>query len=80
MIRRLFWMAIGASGALWSRRKAVKAIERYVPKRVADRLASEARVRARAATKAVATVRREAAGAMRDEERALRDRFDGARG
>jgi len=79
MIRRLFWMAIGAIGALWSRRKAVKAVERYVPKRVADRVASEARARAHAARSAIASARREAAGAMRDEERALRDRFDSAR-
>lgn len=72
MFKRITWMgtgvAVGAGGAFWAKRKVEATVARYLPERVADRAATQARDLGR-------TVR-EAAGegrdAMRQREQELR--------
>jgi hypothetical protein len=66
MFRRLFWMIAGAGLALYSRSKALQAIEKYVPAPVAraiGRTANHLKNEVVEVTKDVRRVRREAKNA-----------------
>lgn len=72
LIRRLVWFATGVAaglgGAMWIRRRLLRALERYVPERVAAEVSTSVR--------RIGTDVRDAVGegraAMRDREASLR--------
>lgn len=70
-MRRLFWMATGAAGALYGRRKVVRAAQRYVPRSVMDRASQRTQEAAREATSRLRSIRDEARAAMRSTEEDL---------
>ncbi|MEZ5261445.1 MAG: hypothetical protein R2755_06635 [Acidimicrobiales bacterium] len=76
-MRRLFWMAVGATaataGSRWTRRKATEVVEQYTPVAVGRRVADNMGRRLDAA-------KREGRAAMEDTEARLRARLRGAPG
>ena len=72
MFKRITWMAIGAGGAFWAKRKVEATVERYLPEQVADRAATGARDLGRTVREAATEGRQ----AMRQREAELRDQVE----
>jgi len=72
VFKRITWMgtgiAVGAGGAFWAKRKVEATVARYLPDRVADRAATQARDLGRT----VRTAASEGRDAMRQREQELR--------
>lgn len=72
MFKRVVWMgtgvAVGASSALWAKRKVVRTVERYLPDEVARRAGASARTVGRTVRDAAS----EGRAAMRHREAELR--------
>lgn len=76
LIRRLVWFLAGATagfgGAMWIRRRLLRALERYVPENVADEVSTSVRRLGAELRDAVG----EGRAAMREREARLRAELD----
>jgi len=76
LIRRLVWFLAGATagfgGAMWIRRRLLRALERYVPENVADEVSTSVRRLGAELRDAVG----EGRAAMREREMRLRAELD----
>lgn len=72
MFKRITWLgagiAVGAGGAFWTKRKVEATVARYLPDRVADRAATQARDLGRTVREAAS----EGRDAMRQRQQELR--------
>ena len=69
MFRRLFWMIVGASGALYARKRVIETVEKYIPSRVIRATKRAARSVANELTQAS----QEGKAAMKAREEELRN-------
>lgn len=76
MFKRVFWLSVGVvvgwGGSLWLQRRMRRAIERYMP----ERLAVDVSNKARSFGADLRDAAREGRAAMRAQERWLRDDVD----